>query len=274
MSNLLHRNTNRCQLIKEISKEIWEDIISFHLTGQNSSEIYYTKKLVSRILTHSKALNYSIFAEEPGMEKKWGSDIDIYIERGVNDFVLYAFQAKLLKTGQVYSDLDKFTKGSYQYQKLENYGRFKKCFVNYLFFNGVSGYSYTGNNKCKTQFKEDQFGLSYVDVDNIAGTLTNKANWNFNYFHPSLASPLSELVCCRNSKPSGIKSYDYKEISKELENYKILDSENIDEYFNKAIDNNSNQENNPDSGNKSDSGIKSERNADLVFVIRNTTSTY
>lgn len=104
MSNLLLRHTNRCQIIKEISKEIWEDIISLHSTGQNSSEIYYTKKLVSRILSHSKSLNYSIFAKEPRIEKKWGSDIDIYIERGVNDFILYAFQAKLLKLGQVYSD--------------------------------------------------------------------------------------------------------------------------------------------------------------------------
>jgi hypothetical protein len=268
MSNLLHRNTNRCQLIKQISKEIWEDLISLHLTGQNSSEIYYTKKLVSRILTHTKSLNYSVFAREPGLEKKWGSDIDIYIERGVNDFVLYAFQAKLLKIGQVYSDLDRFTKGSYQYQKLENYGIHKNCFVNYLFYNGVSGYSYTGTNKCRTEFKEDQFGLSYVGINNIKGTLSNKANWNFGYFHPSLASPLSELVCCRNSKPNGIKSYDYTEITKELENFEIIDNENVNKYFNKAIENNSNLENSKEDGNKS------ERVAELVFVIRNTTSTY
>ncbi len=247
MSNLLHKNTNRCQLIKQISKEIWEDLISLHLTGQNSSEIYYTKKLVSRILTHTKSLNYSIFAREPGLEKKWGSDIDIYIERGVNDFVLYAFQA---------------------YQKLENYGIHKNCFVNYLFYNGVSGYSYTGTNKCRTEFKEDQFGLSYVGINNIKGTLSNKANWNFGYFHPSLASPLSELVCCRNSKPNGIKSYDYTEITKELENFEIIDNENVNEYFNKAIENNSNLENSKEDGNKS------ERVAELVFVIRNTNSTY
>lgn len=268
MSNLLHRNTNRCQLIKDTSKEIWDEIISMHSTGQNSSEIYYTKKLVSRILAHTKALNYSIFAREPGLEKNWGSDIDIYIERGVNDFILYAFQAKLLKLGQVYSDLNKFTKGSYQYQKLENYGQFKNCFTNYLFYNGVANYPYPGNNKCNTQFQEDQFGLSYVSIENIKSVIGNRANWTFQFFHPNLASPLSELVCCSNSRPSDIKSYSYKEIIGELEDYKTLYKENIDEYFGEILDDNSLQKD------YSDSDKESKRVAEFTFVIRNTTSIF
>ncbi|XCF05859.1 hypothetical protein ABI125_14220 [Tamlana crocina] len=268
MSNLLHRNTNRCHLIQNVSKNIWEDIISLHSTGQESSEIYYTKKIISFILTHTKSWNYSIFAKEPGLEKKWGSDIDIYIERGVDDFLLYAFQAKLLKIGQTYSDLNRHSNGSYQYQKLENYGIYKSCYVNYLFYNGVANYTYSGNNKCRTAFNEEQYGLSYTSIDNIKSVISNKASWNFNFFHPNRSSPLSELVCCKNQKENGIKSYNHEEIGKELNNYERLDSENIEEYFSKAIDSNASQD-----LNKNDEQ-KSERNADIVLVIRNTTSTY
>lgn len=138
--------------------------------------------------------------------------------------------------------LNKFSKGSYQYQKLKNYGQLKQCLVNYLFYNGVSGYSYSGNNKCKTQFREEQFGLSYINIKNIIAILSNKSSWNFNYFHPNFASPLSELICCRNKKPTKIKSYDYIEISKELGDYEIINKENVKEYFRKAIENNLTQE--------------------------------
>ncbi|AVR46782.1 hypothetical protein C7S20_16775 [Christiangramia fulva] len=268
MSNLLHRNTNRCQLIKDVSKQFWEDIISFHSTGQNSSEIYYTKKLVSTILGHATSLNYSIFAKEPGMEKRWGSDIDIYIERGVNDFLLYAFQAKLLKTGQEYSDLDRNKNGIYQYQKLVNYGVYKQCYVYYLFYNGVLNYTHSGNNKCNTAFDEDQFGLSYVEIDDIQTVIPHKINWTFNHFHPNLASPLSQLVCCKNSRRNNIKSYDYEEIIKELEDYEIINQENVEAFFGKAIDLNSQQT--TDQIDK----IESERKSDVVIVIRNTKSTY
>jgi len=262
MSNLLHRNTNRCTLIKNVSKQFWDDIIELHSTGQDSSEIYYTKKLISQILSHTRSLNYSIWAREPGMEHIWGSDIDIFIERGVNDFLLYAFQAKLLKLGQVYSDLNRFTNGSYQYQKLLDYGNENNCFTNYLFYNGVENYKYTGKNKCNTEFEENQFGLSYISVQSIISVINNRANWNFNYFHPDLASPLSELVCCKNSKRPNIKSYDYKEILEKLENYSLLKKEDVENYFESI--------NNEEIADKKN--LK--RVAEIIIVIRNTTSTY
>lgn len=267
MSNLLHRNTNRCKLIKDVSKEIWNDVIGLHSTGQDSSEIYYTKKLISKILSHTKALNYSIWAREPGMEKIWGCDIDIFIERGVNDFILYAFQAKLLKLRQIYSDLDRFTNGSYQYEKLLDYGKKNQCYTNYLFYNGVDNYTHSGRNKCNTEFEEDQFGLSYIDVNEIMSVIGNRVNWTFNYFHPNLASPLSELVCCRNSRNLNIKSYEYEEILKRLSNYSLLDKQAVENYFEKIISNKPDKE--YDNNYK-----KSTRVAEIIIVIRNTTSTY
>lgn len=267
MSNLLHRNTNRCKLIKDVSKEIWDDIIEMHSTGQDSSEIYYTKKLISRILSHTTALNYSIWAREPGMEKNWGCDIDIFIERGVNDFILYAFQAKLLKLGQVYSDLDRFTNGSYQYQKLLNYGYVNECYTNYLFYNGVANYHYSGTNKCDTKFDESQFGVSYVDISKIKSVIGNRVNWNFQYFHPCFASPLSELVCCRNKKLKNIKSYGYQEIMKKIENYPKFNRQDVEAHFEKVISYNSDKE-------FDNSDQKSKREAEIVIVIRNTTSTF
>ena len=227
------------------------------------------KKLVSKILTHSKNLNFSIWACEPGMEKKWGCDIDIYIERNVNDFILFAFQAKILKLGQFYADLDKFSKGSYQYQKLENYGVFKKCHTNYLLYNGVSGFYHNGNNKCSSPFSEDQFGLSYVSIDDIKSVIKTKANWTFQYFHPTIASPLSELVCCRNNNSLNIKSYDYKEISQTLDEYQqLIFEDDINQYFEKAIGEDSDK--NEDDISKD----VSERKPEIVIVLRNTTSTY
>ena len=213
-------------------------------------------------------MNYSIWAREPGMEKIWGCDIDIYIERGVDDFILYAFQAKLLKNGQVYTNLDKNTKGLYQYQKLLNYGVNNQCFTYYLFYNGVANYSYTGNNKCGTQFNEDQYGLSYVNIDEIISVIENRANWNFHYFHSKHASPLSELVCCRNRKSLKTKSYNFKEIMLRLEDYTLsIEKNNVEDYFERIIRNNTDKD-------KESTDQKSERIAELVFVIRNTTSTY
>jgi hypothetical protein len=118
-----------------------------------------------------------------------------------------------------------------------------ECYTNYLFYNGVANYSYTGNNKCDTQFNEEQFGLSYVNIDEIISVIGNRANWNFQYFHPNIASPLSELVCCRNRKHSKIKSYNYKEIMERLvDNYPLLDKQAVEEYFEREISKNSDKE--------------------------------
>lgn len=269
MSNFLLQNTNRCKLIKDVSEEIWNDIISLHSTGQESSEIYYTKKLVSKILAHSKKLNYSIWAREPGLEKVYGCDIDIFIEKNVNDFTLFAFQAKVLKLGDYYADLDKTTKSTYQYQKLEDYGKSKQCHANYLFYNGVSNFTYRGSNKCSVQFDEKQFGLSYASINSIKSVISSKANWTFQYFHPKIASPLSELVCCKNTNISMVKSYDYNEIVQSLTNFQqLVYQEDINKYFEKILVEESEKKEDLDMDKNSN------RNPEIVIIIRNTASTF
>lgn len=267
MPNNLSR-TNRCKLIQDVSEYIWDDIISFHTAGANASEIYYTKKLLSEILNHSRNLNYSIWAAEPGNEKKWGSDIDIYVERRTNDFELYAFQAKLLKLGNMYDDLNRSSLGTYQWEKLRDYQTDKGCHVNYLFYNGVRNFTYNGTNRCANSYSEKELGLSYVDIDTVERITLSKNAWDFSDFHTAYSHPLSEIVCCMGEYNPKVKIYTYQDIIETLNNYQKVEFQtDIESLISKASD----------SSEKNEEKIEdkeSKRKADLVFVIRNTSSSY
>lgn len=274
--------TNRCKLIKDISSKIWNEIISFHRAGVNSSEIYYTKKILTEILTHSGNLNFSIWATEPGNEKKWGSDIDIYVERQTNHFELYAFQAKVLKLGNLYHDLNRFSLGTYQWQKLANYQAQKKCHINYLFYNGVRNFPYTGRNKCSSSYNEEQFGLSYVGVDDVERIALSKNSWDFSDFHTTFSHPLSEIFCCLGKENSNIKMYRFEDIEVTLNDYQKLEYlTDIEQKIEKAMESSESDNNNDndrdrdrdkDSINNDES--KTERNADIILVVRNTSSAF
>jgi hypothetical protein len=264
-------NTNRCELIQETAISFWNDIIDLHRSGQDSSEIYYTKKLVSKIINSSKKLNFSIWATEPGLEKKWGSDIDIYIERNTNNFKLYAFQAKLLKLGNEYSDINRFSNGNYQWDKLDKlkaYKDIKKCYINYLFYNGVDDYSHNGLNCCNEKYNQEQFGLSYVRVEDVERIGLSKNSWFFDDFHSSFSKPLSELVCCyQKDDDNEIMSYDYDNILSTLNQYQQISFEqDLVDFIQRVESNNLETESNNER--------KIERNPDIIIVVRNTESTY
>lgn len=268
--------TNRCTLIKDISTNIWNEIISFHRAGVNTSEIYYTKKLLAEILTHSNNLNFSIWASEPGNEKNWGSDIDIYVERQTNHFELYAFQAKVLKLGNLYDDLNRISLGTYQWQKLENYKSLKKCHINYLFYNGVRNFTYTGRNKCSSPYNEEQLGLSYVSVKNVERITLSKSSWGFSDFHTAMSHPLSEIFCCLGNDNSKLQTYTYEDIIATLNDYQQLEFlEDIEQKIEKALENNeSENDRDKDKDSKNNDRIEAERSADIILVVRNTSSTY
>lgn len=265
--------TNRCKLIKDVSSNIWKDIISFHRAGSDTSEIYYTKKLLSEIVNHSGNLNFSIWATEPGKEKNWGSDIDIYVERQTNHFELYAFQAKVLKLGNFYHDLNRHSLGTYQWQKLANYQAKKRCYINYLFYNGVRNFAYTGRNKCSSSYNEEQFGLSYVSVDNVRRIALSKNSWEFSDFHTTFSHPLSEIFCCLGEDNSNIKMYEYEDIVATLNKYQKLEYlADIEQKIEKAMEESNESDNDKDSINSDEPKI--ERNADIILVVRNTSSAF
>lgn len=259
-------STNRCELMKNLSGEIWDDIISFHQAGENSSEIYYTKKIVKTIINSANNLNFSIWATEPGNEKLWGSDIDIYIERNTNNFELYAFQAKLLKLGNRYEDLNRNSLGTYQWEKLKSYKEIKGCHINYLFYNGVLNFLYNSTDRCGNYYNQKQLGLSYVSVNDVERITLSKSSWFFYDFHTNYSHPLSEIVCCRGEFNPEIKIYNFAEIKETLNEYKrIIFAEDIENYYSKLENNSEIKDKNID---------KLIRKPDVIVVIRNTTSTY
>lgn len=172
-----------------------------------------------------------------------------------------------MKLGNEYSDLNRNSLGTYQWEKLEKYKTLKKCYIHYLFYNGVQNFTHLGINKCSINYNEEQFGLSYVDTKDVERIALSKNKWNFSDFHPKLANPLSELVCCLGTPNSNVSNYDYQTIVETLNKYQKLEYlADINKQFAKAEEiKKSSDDNNKD---------EKDREAEIVIVIRNTSSAY
>ena len=189
--------SHRCDLFKQIADEVWKHIINNHTYSTQVSEIGITNDIIATIKRHASTIpNFGVWARHGINEKKYGSDIDIFVETVKGQFVWYALQAKVLRIGNKYDKLSNIHGTNYQWDKLDLLNALTGCITKYLFYNGVKDYSFKGTDSCNLIFIESQFGCSLVECSVVKRISLKKTNPSFFDFHPKYADPWRTIVCC------------------------------------------------------------------------------
>lgn len=284
----------RCGLFERIASTIWKRIIRKHNLGLNDKEIAITNDIIADILEyHQKSpVNFDVFARDGYLEKKYGSDIDIFIEVAPNHYRWFAFQAKLLKKGNEYTGLNHTSSSKKnagkQWLKLRRLERASKgaCKANYLFYNGKADFTITRQSNCNplVTYTEEQYGCSIIDIETIKRIATTKVpgkrrkwiipNPTFEDFHPQHARPWRELVCCwLNNDPKEVTTYSFQEIEESAKRYQRLTSignENADRNEDTKPNSENNKELNMDNP-IINSSVAAKWNPGIKLVISTTT---
>ena len=261
--------SNRCKLFEEISEEIWYKIINHHRVGVHAPEIGITNEIIEIIRNNVLAYpNIGVWANNGYNEIINGSDIDIFVETSIGNYVWYALQAKVLMLNGKYTSMSTLRDGEYQWDKLRRLVANSGCISKYLFYNGVDGYKYTGYDNCQRQFDEEQFGCSLVELDDVE-RISLLSTPKFLDFHPDLAQPWRIITCCWFYPPKDKTIY-----------YTPMQIKKSLEYYPESFGNSSIKETNDETKNLNDLGIDAinklssliDRSPFYRVVIRNTAS--
>lgn len=188
--------TNRCNLFKDIADEVWAHVIYNHSARTEVSEVGVTNDIIAAIRNHYNRIpNFGVWANRGYNEIIHGSDIDIFVETTVGNFVWYALQAKVLKLNGRYDDMATIRGTNRQWDKLNELSEKTGCISRYLLYNGVAHYHYLGSDNCHSSFHETQFGCSLVDTKTVE-QIALLRNPTFCDFHPKHAQPWRVIVCC------------------------------------------------------------------------------
>ena len=240
--------SDRCSLFKNIATEIWHKIIDAHDVGIDVPEIGITADIITNILQYNKyhRANFEIYARKSWKEQLYGSDIDLFVETNTGQYVWFALQAKVLTTDKNYKTFkDGYNTSNppqYQWEKLTLMEGLTGCKSYYLLYNGVANYNYEGTDRCDNPFREEQYGCSIVEPEEVRKAVMGSRNRpTFTSFHPYLAEPWRVLVCCYHDL-SKFTLYSYSEIVesnpilKKIEYDKTKNNDELDE----KIDDNEN----------------------------------
>lgn len=212
--------TNRCHLFEDIADEIWAHVIYNHRAGMDVSEIGITKDIIAAIRNHFNTIpNFGVWANPGYNEDLNGSDIDIFVETTTGNFIWYALQAKALRLNGRYQDMAGIRGGEFQWDKLNRLANQAGCISQYLLYNGVRDYKYSGQDKCNRTFSETQFGCSLVSTIDVE-RISLLRNPTFRDFHPLFVQPWRVIVCCKhdNNKQT---LYNISQVKRAVDYYPI-----------------------------------------------------
>lgn len=221
--------TLRCRLFEGIAEEVWEDIVYHHTVSVNKPEIGITAKIIADILNFSVAFeqNFDVYACASKDEATYGGDIDVFVETKPGCYKWFALQAKVLFSDNKYQALRYSGKPKQQWEKLRVLENITYCKGYYLLYNGK--YRKTNspiyNDSCDRPFRENQFGCSLVELDDVE-SVANKQNARGQYikaqyedFHPNLAEPWRILTCCYHNDVEAEGCLTLSEIQEDCRNY-------------------------------------------------------
>lgn len=192
--------SHRCQLFEEIADKLWKRICRKHSLGLNDKEEGITNDIIADIVEYHRdnyLNNFDVYARAGYKESITGSDIDLFVETEIDQYIWYPLQAKLLKLDQKYHFLHYPLKERQQWElltELENYG----AIPYYLFYNGVNNFLYNGRDNCSREYNEKQFGCSIVKPIIVKNVYENNTLPEFTDFHITHSQPWRVLLCCHN----------------------------------------------------------------------------
>ena len=222
--------TDRCLLFEGISREVWNRIILAHDVRTDLPEIGLTADIIVDILQFSKhhLANFDVYAKPGWNENVYGSDIEIFVETKVNEYVMFALQAKVLKKNNRYDTLRDSSDGIMQWDKLSLLEAVSGCKSYYLLYNGKNGFKINLTDQCDNPYNEEQLGCSLVEPTTIKTFATKKSpsgrhiNPKFEDIHPDHSQPWRILTCCLHDR-NNFKLYSFEEIVQSNPNLKRID---------------------------------------------------
>ncbi len=229
-------STKRCELFNELSEVIWDEISDYHQLGCDSDESGITKYILREFKRFSSNVirNFQLYAKPGYKESIYGGDLDVYLGIGWGQYRWFAMQAKLLKHNGIYDTMkDGYSASnqSYQWDKLAHLEGVSGCTSLYLFYNGSNhGFKYSGNDRCHQSFDEKQFGCSVVETSMIKSDMEKRMKKNpyhnprFTDYHPSIALPWRELICCpHRNRNQDFTPYYREDIEGAVEEYERIE---------------------------------------------------
>lgn len=225
------QGTLRCGVFSDLAEHVWNKIIYSHEVHLDEDERGITRHLTT-VLRHNN--NIGLWSNPGFREYENGSDIDVFVETGINEFIWFALQAKLLKVNHKYDGVDKKTNGIYQWDMLKTLSQNTGCLSMYLFYNGFKNKNLgTYTDCCKLDFSETQFGCSIVEVDNVINVCSLNNPPSYSDFHPKLAHPWREMVCCIARRKSNTR-FSIRQIENSVSYYEPLINESVITFQNQA----------------------------------------
>jgi hypothetical protein len=219
---------NKCELFIKISSWVWDNMAYQIKAKIDPSEIGITKNIVSTLVNYNKRYKgIGVYANQGYLEKKYGTDIDLFIESTEGRFIWIALQSKILKADQTYDIRKKSGKdetNNYQWQKLQNLSAGNTCKAYYLLYNGIEEYQNTKIRGKRNTFNINQFGCSLVSLEKIIEVSFDVPK--FNTFHPQYAEPWHVLVC-NDLGFENLKTYTIEQILDRTSMYNKISSSKL-----------------------------------------------
>lgn len=225
--------SHRCQLFEEIADKIWRRICRKHSLGLNDKEEGITNDIIADIVEYHRdnyLNNFDVYARAGYKESTTGSDIDLFVETEIDQYIWYPLQAKLLKKDRKYHSLFYAQKEKQQWElltELENFG----AIPYYLFYNGFDNFSHRGRDKCSREYNERQLGCSIVRPLIVKNIYENKRLPEFTDFHITHSQPWRVLVCCHNHSETKFSLQEIEDSSVYLKLEKIEQERKADNEF-------------------------------------------
>lgn len=200
--------TNRCHLFELIARYVWDSIVHNHKYKLHKSEIGITNDIIALIRDHKlRNQNFGVWANLAIKESIYGCDIDVFVETGIDEFIWYALQAKVLKLNGRYERL----RDKSQWIKLSNLKDISGCIPFYLFYNGFDKVPGTFKDCCLQTVKETQLGCALVSIKDVERITSEKPIIRYADFFPAYIHPWRELVCCVAKRRGGAR-YSLQEV--------------------------------------------------------------
>jgi hypothetical protein len=221
-----------CQYFLSKSLEIWETIGFTRQRHLRCNETTITQEIVIDFWRMAKHNVLPIEIYEADNEKANGNDLEILIETK-KGYLLLACQAKIIKKGDKYTEIDHKTKSGEQIDLLIDYARRRKGFAAYTFYNYSDDYLTIEKIEKETEADIGIYGWTIASAHYLKQTYYNTKGLNewiiptFGDLHPQNAIPMPILICnlLLDKLPTVLPYMGYKEdydlkhyTSEELEN--------------------------------------------------------
>ncbi len=209
---------SKCELFENIAAEVWDLISSNNLRGNVLDERGITNdRIIGTIQNYVESRNtFEVFAQRARNEVDTGGDLEIYIETGFQRFIRVFLQAKIMKPGNVFTDLDRNSgsTGRKQYDSLSQYAAQAGCYGFYIFYTGIPDFYKNDYYDCKGQHNEKQFGCALIKIDAVKKhcVKSSSGSMRLNNIGGPIGKPWRFLTCCDLEIPSGLIYYSKEEI--------------------------------------------------------------